>query len=125
MAVGVVEGDCLAVFGEQRLVFGGGERLPEGGAVLEREAGFAERVARRAPSLAARALVAFVHENQIVALERLHRDADAPAALLVRQLGYLRDLHDAGLQPHRPAFVQIQPNGGDVGRGEVVQMLAA
>ena len=93
VTVGVVEGDGLGVFAGEFLVAGGGERLAEGGAVFEGEAGFRQRVPIAAPAFAAGALVPFVHEDQVVALERLHGHGEPSALLHLRELGDFDDAH--------------------------------
>ena len=79
IAIGVVKGDCLAVFLDEFGVVGGGECLSEGCAVFKGEAGFGEFFAVASPDVAAAAFVSFVDEDEVVALECFHWDAD-PAA---------------------------------------------
>ena len=70
--------------------------------------------------------MAFVHEDQIVALERFHRHAQAAALLHFRELGDLDHAHGAfvPLFPHA-AFAQVEAAAGNGGIGHVRQMLLA
>ena len=127
VAVGVVEGDGLGVLAGELLVARRGERLAERGAVLEGEAGIRQGVPVAAPALAAGTLVALVHEDQIVALERLHRHAEAAALLHFRELGDLD--HADGVWfpvlPVQPTLAQAEATAGNGRRGHLRQMLFA
>ena len=125
IAVGVVEGNGLAVLSRQLIVARRGQGLAEGGAVLEGEAGLAQGVAVFAPDRAARAFVPFVHEDQVVALEGLHRHAQAAAALFLHQLGDLDDPHRVSGGQAQSALVQIEAPGGDAGSRQLGQVLLA
>ena len=125
VAVGVVEDDRLAVLRGELVVPRRGQRLPEGGAVFEGEPGFAQRVAEAPPGGAAGAFVSLVHEDQVVALERLHRHAHAAAALLLHQLGDL-DHRDLILgRGHEAARVHVEAPAADVGGGQLRHVLLA
>ena len=104
----------------------GGERLAEGGAVLEGEAGLRQRVPVAAPAFAPGALVALVHEDQVVALERLHRHGEAAAFLHLRELGDFDDAHRVRLRAgQQVALAQIEAAAGDAGEAHRRQVLFA
>jgi len=98
--VGVIEGYGLAILGGQGVVPSGGKSLAEGRAVFKREASMTECIAETSPRLAASSLVPLVHENQVVTLERLDRNAHAATALLLNQLGDFDDADD--IPPAQP-----------------------
>ena len=125
VAIGVVEGDGLGVFAGEFLVARRGERLAERGAVLEGKAGFRQGVAVAAPALAARTLVALVHEDQVVALERLHRHAQAAALLHFGEFGDLDNAHHVAVINVQAGLVQIEAAAGNAGESHLGQVLLA
>ncbi len=69
--------------------------------------------------------MALVHEDQVAALEGLHRHADPAAALLLYQFSDLNDLHGVGCAPPQAAVVQVESPRRDAGGGKFGQVLFA
>ena len=124
IAIGVVKGDCLAVFLDEFGVVGGGECLSEGCAVFKGEAGFGEFIAIASPDFASAAFVSFVNEDEVVSLECLHGNADTTAAFLLDQFGNFDDLDGVSAMGKFVAF-DVKSFAGDVGGGEFAEVLLA
>ena len=95
IAIGVVKGDCFAVFLDEvcRLTRSG-QCLSKGGTVFKGETCFGEGLAVAAPDVAAAAFVSFVNEYEVVSLKCLHGNAHTTSAsFLLDQFGNLDDLN--------------------------------
>src|SRR3989339_1922108 len=112
ITVGIVEDDGLPVLRRKLVVSRRREGLPECCAILECEARLAQGIAKAPPCLAARALVALIHEDQIVALECFYGHTHAAAALLLHQLRNLDDPDNVLPGRHQTALVQVEPPDG-------------
>ena len=106
--VGIIEENRLAVFLGHRIVARRRHSLPERCAVFEREARLGQFVAVADPfaRFAACALVSFVHEDEVVSLERLDRDAHARSFFLFHQLCDFYNPHRVLLERLEAAVLQ-------------------
>ena len=125
IAIGVVKGDCFAVFLDEvcRLTRSG-QCLSKGGTVFKGETGFGECIAVASPDVAAAAFVSFVDKYEVVALKCLHGNADTTSAFLFDQFGNFDDLDGVSAMGKFVAF-HVKSFAGDVGGGEFAEMLLA
>ena len=125
IAIGVVKGDCFAVFlNEVCRLTRSGQCLSKGGTVFKGETCFGEGLAVTAPDVAAAAFVSFVHEDEVVSLECLHGHADTTAAFLLDQFGNLNDLNGVSAVGKFVTF-NVEPFAGDIGGFEFAEVLLA
>ena len=121
--VAVINENRLAIFLGHLVVSRGGHGLNKGRAIFKGEACLSEGIAEPAPRLAAAALVAFIHEDQIIAFEGLHSHTDAAAAFFFYQLGDFDDPNSVLVSQPQTAILQAEPLATDVRRGHFFHML--